>query len=143
MILKQISTPIAIVTFAWPIIFTYTAPANNAIITFIFYMFDLTITVNNARIMVYSEYKLLKGTDPSTFKTHMWLFSVILTKYMQLNCVWLIALSIHLYSPLYTHSHRFLLMYISMCIYMMLELTYQKCYKKWVISYGVLSTDDT
>jgi len=141
---KKLSVFLAIAILIWPLMFTYLSPANLGIATFIIYMSDTVILVNKSRKMAYSEYKLIKGTDPTNLKSHCWLISVILIKLLQLNCHWVCAMSMHMYSPLFgLHiDHRLGLIYASIVCYIILDVIYIKCYKKWVTTYVSLSTNE-
>ena len=142
---KKIPFFLSIIILLWPILFTYMSPANNSIITFIFYMADIVTKTNDNRKMVYSEYSLLKGTLPTTAKQHAWLICIILIKIIQLNCYWCLIMSIHIYSPLFNFkiTHRLFIIYTSIIVYIFFEGIYQRFYKKWIISYNIVSTNDT
>jgi len=142
---KKIPFFISLIILIWPILFTYMSPANNSIVTFIFYMADSVTIINTNRKMVYSEYVLIKGIYPSTFKQHVWLISIVILRFIQMNCYWMLIMSIHIYSPLFSFriTHRLVIIYTSIVIYITFEAIYQRFYKKWIISYNVISTNDT
>lgn len=142
---KKIPFFLSIIILIWPCIFVYTSPANNSIITFILYMSDIVTITNKNRKMVYNEYKLIKGTEPTTIKHHLWLISIIILKIVQTNCYWVLIMSIHIYSPIFNTkiTRRLFMIYTSIILYILLEGIYQRIYKKWVITYNVVSTNDT
>lgn len=145
MIIKKIPFYLAITILILPLSFTYMSPANNSIITFILIMADIVTITNVNRKMVYSEYMLLKGNGPNTVKQHLWLVCVIMFKIIQLICLWTFTMSVHIYSPFFTFkiSHRMFIIYTSIILYYLLEGVYFRMYKKWVITYNVVSTNDT
>ena len=61
---KTLSTFIWIAVFAWPFLHQTLSAPNHAILSFILYMADFVTFFNKNRMMVYSEYKLVKGQDP-------------------------------------------------------------------------------
>ena len=85
------------------------------------------------RKMVYSEYVLIKGISPSTFKQHVWLITIVILRFIQMNCYWMLIMSIHIYSPLFSFkiTHRLVIIYTSIIIYITLEAIYQRFYKKY------------
>ena len=128
----------------WPILYICLTPVNNAIITFIAYMADLVVHVNKLRKMVYSEYHLIKGIEAKSITVHIWLLFVIFLKILTMTCAWTALIGMHVYSPLYGWSNhsRVIMIYASFAIEMMSNAIYHRCYKKWIISYNVVSTDD-
>jgi len=141
---KTLSIYIWLMIATWPLLYTLLTPVNNAIITFIAYMADLVVHVNKTRKMVYSEYSLVKGTKPNTFMVHMWLIFVIILKLITMTCAWTGLIGMHVYSPLYgwNNKNRVVMIYISFAIEILCNGIYNRCYKKWMISYNVISTDD-
>jgi hypothetical protein len=129
---------------SWPILFTYLSPANNSIITFIFYICDhLTVLKKNIK-MVHSEYVLLNGHEPKALQVHIWLCFIVLIKIIQLNCCWIVAMAVHLYSPLFNiHiNHRLVMIYFFIVLYYLMESLYIRYYKTWIVKYNVVSTND-
>ena len=58
---KTLSIYLWCAIFIWPLIHYTISPANQAILTFIAFMCDFVVTLNKNRLMVYSEYKLIKS----------------------------------------------------------------------------------
>lgn len=145
MIIKKIPFYLTITILILPLSFTYMSPANNSIITFILIMADIVTITNVNRKMVYLEYMLLKGNSPNTVKQHLWLVCVIMFKIIQLICLWTFTMSVHIYSPFFSFkiSHRMFIIYTSIILYYLLEGVYFRMYKKWVITYNAVSTNDT
>ena len=76
---KTLSIYIWLMIAVWPLMYIFLSPVNNAIITFIAFMADFVVHVNKLRKMVYSEYKLIKGTQANSIGVHIWLLFVILS----------------------------------------------------------------
>ena len=141
---KTLSIYIWLMIAAWPLMYILLSPVNNAIITFIAFMADFVVHVNKLRKMVYSEYKLIKGTQVTSVAVHIWLLFVISIKLVTMTCAWTALVGMHVYSPLYgwTNKNRVIMIYISFVLEIFCNGLYHRCYKKWIISYNVVSTDD-
>lgn len=127
-----------IISILWPLIYMY--PANNGILTLSFYVFDSMQVILKCNKMVQSEYILLTGSVPNTSKVKTWLYGIVLCKFLQNTAAWFFVASVHLYSPLFKHIYN---VYLSAMLYAGTEYTYQTYYKKWVLTYGVILSDDT
>jgi len=125
---KKIPFFLSVLILILPTLFTYFSPANNFIITFMFYMGDTVTSFNSVRIMVYSEYFLLKGSQPKSIQHNIWLISVIGMKIVQMNCYWMVVLSIHIYSPFYNFhiKHRLVFIHSFIVVHVLLEYIYIK-----------------
>ncbi len=134
---------LAFILLTWPILsmFNHT---NNIIITFIFYTADIVTRFNQQRKTIYAEYTLVIGNPPNTILAHLWILCVIVTKNIELTAIWVAASFVHIYSPLYdlTLVTRLLGFYISLLVLAISKGIYWRCYRKWAVSYTVLSTND-
>ena len=104
------------------------------------------IELNKNRKMVYSEYKLVKGHDPKTLLTHLWLIFILGCRITGQTTAWTTMASIHIFSPLYgfTLHGRLLMLYTSVLLDILADGIYRRCYKKWVVQYDSMPlTNDT
>ena len=132
------------IIFLWPIL-SFGNVATNIILTFILFMADMVTEFNKNRRMVYSEYNLVRGHYPKNTRANLWLAGVILTKSVQHICLWLILTSVHIFSPWYhidLHIRAYAL-YSSLVLYFISRGVYERSYKKWVVQYSAVSTDET
>ncbi len=143
---KTLSTFIWIAVFVWPLLHQFLSVPNHAILSFILFMADFVTFFNKNRIMVYSEYKLVKGKDPDSLWTHVWLISILGCRIIGQTSAWTTISAIHIFSPLYglTLHGRFCLLYTSMLLDILADGIYRRCYKKWVVHYEAIPlTNDT
>ena len=143
---KTLSIYIWLAIFLWPLLHYTVSPANQAILTFIAFMCDFVVTLNKNRLMVYAEYKLIKHVALITLRAHCWLLFIIFCRICQLMSTWLFIMCIHKFSPLIgtlDTKMTIILIYICIVLDIMLNGIYIRCYKKWIISYDVVSTYDT
>ena len=103
---KTLSIYIWLMIGSWPLMYIFLSPVNNAIITFIAFMADFVVHVNKLRKMVYSEYKLIKGTQANSIGVHVWLLFVIFIKLITMTCAWTALVGMHVYSPLYGWTNK-------------------------------------
>ena len=120
------------VSVLWPLIYKY--PANSAIVSFTVCLFDIVNIFLKTKKMVMSEYLLLTGERAPK---HWWV-SVTFLKTCQTASAWLFVASVHVYSPLYKHIYA---VYVCAIVYGATEYAYVNYYKRWVLTYGVLSND--
>ena len=142
---KTLSIYIWSAIFIWPFLHNTISPSNNAILTFIIMMADLVVSLNKNRKMIYAEYKLIKGKDADTLKVHAWLIFIISSKIMQVVCSWAALICLHHYSPIYDFDrrNRVIYFYIALISDTIGHGIYHRCYKKWIITYSPVSTNDT
>ena len=132
------------IVFIWPAL-AFVNVSTNIILTFIIFIADIIIDFNKNRRMVYSEYNLVRGHYPKNIRSNIWLASVIFTKTVQNVCIWSILTTVHIFSPLYyweLHARAYAL-YSSLVLYFIASGVYERSYRKWVVNYSTLSTDDT
>ena len=143
---KTLSMFIWVAVFAWPLLHQFLSVPNHAILSFILYMADFVTFFNKNRMMVYSEYKLVKGHDPSSLMTHLWLISILVCRIIGQTTAWASMSAIHIFSPLYgfTLHGRAIVLYTSVLLDILADGIYRRCYKKWVVHYDALPlTNDT
>ena len=143
---KTLSIYLWCAIFIWPLIHYTISPANQAILTFIAFMCDFVVTLNKNRLMVYSEYKLIKSIKNISLSAHSWLLFIIFCKICQLVSTWLFIICIHQFSPLngsLETKMTIIIIYICIVLDILLNGIYSRCYKKWIISYDAVSTYDT
>ena len=143
---KTLSTFIWIAVFAWPFLHQTLSAPNHAILSFILYMADFVTFFNKNRVMVYSEYKLVKGSEPSSLKTHLWLISIIVCRIVGQTSAWTSMSAIHIFSPLYgfTLHGRVIVLYTSVLLDILADGIYRRSYKRWVVHYDTIPlTNDT
>ena len=132
------------IVFIWPIL-SFGNVTTNIILSFILLMADIVTDFNKNRRMVYSEYQLVQGHYPKHTSSNLWLACIIFTKTIQNLCLWSMLTSAHIFSPWYyvdLHVRAYLL-YSSLVLYFISRGVYERSYKKWVVNYSTLSTDDT
>lgn len=143
---KTLSIYLWISVFLWPVLHILLSVSNHAIISFIIFMADMVIILNKNRRMVYSEYYLVKGTHPADFKSHVWLIFIIFIRLLQQFGAWISLACIHIYSPIIyfpSASSRIAVFYFFIVLDIMTEGIYRRCYKKWIVQYQPISTNDT
>ena len=132
------------IIFIWPAL-SFGNVTTNIILTFMVFMADMVIDFNKDRRMVYSEYNLKRGHSPKNTRVNIWLTCIIFTKTLQNICVWSMLTSIHIFSPWYhidLHIRAYIL-YSSLVVYFISRGVYERSYRKWVVNYSTLSTEDT
>lgn len=142
---KTLTVYMWLAIFIWPFLHNTISPSNNAILTFIILMADFVVCLNRNRKMIYAEYKLVKGKDADTLKAHSWLIFIIVSRLLQIICGWVALICLHHYSPIYDFDrrNRVIYFYIALTADLITNGIYHRCYKKWIITYTPISTNDT
>ena len=109
-------------------------------------MCDFVVTLNKNRIMVYSEYRLIKSIQNISLGAHGWLLFIIFCRICQLVSTWLFVMCVHKFSPIdgsMEPKRTIVVAYICIVLDIFFNGVYSRCYKKWIITYDTVSTYDT
>lgn len=143
---KTLSIYLWLAIFVWPVIHYILSPSNHIIFSMLLFTADMVIILNKNRKMIYAEYELVKGTSPNSFASHAWLIFIIFIRVIQQFSAWVVLSCIHIYSPILLPAsarERMTIFYFFVVLDIFTEGIYHRCYKKWIISYQPISTNDT